>query len=246
MSANAFGSDWTKLESYTFRFRDPLNTERRFIPLRLDDAPIKGSLAQFLYVDWCEENREAEYLKLVTSVQPDAHAKFAERIDSLRHTAAVQSVAFSPNGACALSGSEDRTLRLWDLETGRCLRVLEGHTARVWSVAWSPDGHQVLSGSGDNTVRLWDLETGRCLRVLEGHTATVFSVAWSPDGHQALSSSQDRTVRLWDLKTGSCLRVLMVTRPECGVQPGVPMAVRRSPAQSTKPCAGGISRPAAI
>ena len=49
MSAHAFGSDWTQLESYTYRFRDPLNKERRFIPLRLDAAPIKGSLAQFLY-----------------------------------------------------------------------------------------------------------------------------------------------------------------------------------------------------
>jgi len=50
MSAQAFGSDWAQLESYTYRFRDPLNKERRFIPLRLDEAPIKGSLAQFLYI----------------------------------------------------------------------------------------------------------------------------------------------------------------------------------------------------
>src|SRR6186713_555302 len=52
MSANAFDSDWAQLEAGTFRFRDPLNKERRFIPLRLDDAPIKGSLAQFLYINW--------------------------------------------------------------------------------------------------------------------------------------------------------------------------------------------------
>ena len=52
MSANAFGSEWAQLESQTFRFRDPLNKERRFIPLRLDDTPIKGSLAQFLNINW--------------------------------------------------------------------------------------------------------------------------------------------------------------------------------------------------
>jgi len=52
MSANAFGADWAQLEAGTFRFRDPLNKERRFIPLRLDAAPIKGSLAQFLYINW--------------------------------------------------------------------------------------------------------------------------------------------------------------------------------------------------
>ena len=57
MSASAFGSDWAQLESNTFRFRDPLNTERRFIPLRLDETPIKGSLAQFLYINWLPKRR---------------------------------------------------------------------------------------------------------------------------------------------------------------------------------------------
>jgi hypothetical protein len=60
MSANAFGSDRAQLEAGTFRFRDPLNKERRFIPLRLDDAPIKNSLAQFLYINWRPADREQE------------------------------------------------------------------------------------------------------------------------------------------------------------------------------------------
>ena len=60
MSAHAFGSDWAQLEAGTFRFRDPLNKERRFIPLRLDDALIKGSLAQFLYINWLPANREQD------------------------------------------------------------------------------------------------------------------------------------------------------------------------------------------
>ena len=57
MSANAFGSDWAQLEAGTFRFRDPLNKERRFVPMRLDNAPVKGSLAQFLYIDWKPRRR---------------------------------------------------------------------------------------------------------------------------------------------------------------------------------------------
>ena len=65
MSGNAFGSDWAQLESQTFRFRDPLNKERRFIPLRLDEAPLKGSLAQFLYINWRHPERELEYGKLL-------------------------------------------------------------------------------------------------------------------------------------------------------------------------------------
>ncbi len=70
MSTHAFSSDWAQLESQTFRFRDPLNKDRRFIPLRLDDAPIKGSLAQFLYINWRPQDREQEYPKLLEACRP--------------------------------------------------------------------------------------------------------------------------------------------------------------------------------
>ncbi|MEK6262308.1 MAG: toll/interleukin-1 receptor domain-containing protein [Planctomycetota bacterium] len=72
MSANTFGSDWAQLESGTFRFPDPLNKDRRFIPLRLDDAPIKGSLAQFLYINWLPKGREQEYAKLLEACRSPA------------------------------------------------------------------------------------------------------------------------------------------------------------------------------
>src|SRR6266478_8295654 len=72
MSANAFGSEWAQLEAGTFRFRDPLNKERRFIPLRLDEAPIRGSLAQFLYINWRGEQPEREYAKLLEACRQPA------------------------------------------------------------------------------------------------------------------------------------------------------------------------------
>ena len=72
MSVNAFGSDWAQLEAGTFRFRDPLNKDRRFIPLRLDDAPIKGSLAQFLYINWQPADREQEYAKLLAACRGES------------------------------------------------------------------------------------------------------------------------------------------------------------------------------
>jgi small GTP-binding protein len=217
MSANAFGSDWAQLESGTFRFRDPLNKERRFIPMRLDYAPIKGSLAQFLYIEWYPEKREVEYLKLLETLRPDAitvtpeeqiaKEQFLKRVISMGHTGPIQSVAWSPDGKQVLSGSDDKTLRQWEISSGRCLRVFEGHTDSVWSVAWSPDGKHALSGSSDNTVRLWEISSGRCLLVFEGHTASVWSVAWSPDGKQALSGSEDKTIRQWEISSGHCLRV---------------------------------------
>ncbi|HEX3149550.1 MAG TPA: DUF4365 domain-containing protein [Gemmataceae bacterium] len=123
------------------------------------------------------------------------------------HTERVLSVAWSPDGCQALSGSGDKTVRVWDAMTGQCERVLEGHTASVLSVAWSPDGRQLLSGSEDKTVRVWEAMTGKCERVLEGHTASVLSMAWSQDSRQLLSGSEDKTVRVWDAMTGQCLGV---------------------------------------
>src|SRR5262249_35299190 len=107
-----------------------------------------------------------------------------------------------PSGAwrgvrTALSGSGDTTVRVWDMESGRSLRVLEGHSAGVGSVAWSPDSRFALSGSEDKMVRVWDVETGRSLHALKGHSASIRSVAWSPDGRLALSGSSNCIVRVW-------------------------------------------------
>ncbi len=120
----------------------------------------------------------------------------------------VNSVCFSPDGACIASSSWDNTVRVWDASTGTCLRTLEGHTDPVWSVSFSPDGARIASSSWDNTVRVWDASTGTCLRTLEGHTDPVWSVSFSPDGARIASGSLDKTVRVWDAATGECLRTL--------------------------------------
>ncbi len=146
---------------------------------------------------------------LGSAVIGEARAEETPRIEKvlqLGHSQAVASVAFSPDGKTALSGSFDHTARLWDLATGREIRKLEGHSKEVTSVAFSPDGKTALSGSADCTVRLWDLATGREIRKLEGHSGVVLSVAFSPDSTTALSGSFDHTARLWDLATGREIR----------------------------------------
>jgi small GTP-binding protein len=218
MSAQAFGSDWAQLESYTYRFRDPLNKERRFIPLRLDAAPIKGSLAQFLYINWLPKSRKKEYTRLLEACRPPAKSLVAE-VHAAReqveekgiqfgYKARIQAYVFSPDGKRVLTSADDKTVRLWDVGTRRCLRRLKGHTEWVGGLTWSADQRRALSSSADTTIRLWDVEGGRCLRVLDAHTGVIDCVAWSADERRALSGSRDKTVRLWDVETGRCLRVL--------------------------------------
>ena len=120
------------------------------------------------------------------------------------HTTSVNSVAFSPDGKHIASGSWEKTIRLWDAQTGcQVGNPLQGHTDSVNSVAFSPDGRHIVSGSLDKTIRLWDAQTGcQVGNPLQGHTDSVKSVTFSPDGRHIVSGSWDKTIRLWDAQTG--------------------------------------------
>ncbi|MFM6471889.1 MAG: trypsin-like peptidase domain-containing protein, partial [Dolichospermum sp.] len=107
------------------------------------------------------------------------------------HSDDVNSVAWSPDGSTLASGSDDKTIKIWDGRTGNLLGTLSGHSDWVWSVAWSPDGRTLASGSDDKTIKIWDGRTGNLLRTLSGHSNLVRSVAWSPDGSTLASGSSD-------------------------------------------------------
>jgi len=127
------------------------------------------------------------------------------------HEALVLALAFSPDGKQALSGSEDCTMRLWDLRTGQqSIDPLPGHPGYpVFNVAFAPNGRQAVSCG--RTIKLWDLRKGRRLRTYEGHAVgpPIQKVVFSPDGKRLLSCGNDKTVRLWDSKTGRELATLV-------------------------------------
>lgn len=119
------------------------------------------------------------------------------------HTEAVNALAISSNGQWLISGSQDKTLRIWDVDSRTTLgEPILGHTEWVTSIAVSPDSNLVASASGDNTVRLWDIATRRLVKTLEGHENVVVSVVFSVDGNNVISGSTDLSVRVWDTWTG--------------------------------------------
>lgn len=124
------------------------------------------------------------------------------------HTGAIGRIAWSPDGRMLASPSADKTIRLWDAESGECICTFEGHIERVYCVAFDLTGRFLASGSEDNTVRLWEVSSGRLLQILLGHTGGVFSVAFNPTGHFLASGSKDNTVRLWDATHGELLHIL--------------------------------------
>src|SRR5262249_47031439 len=87
------------------------------------------------------------------------------------HSDKVTSVSMTADARLAVSASEDRTIRVWDLKAGKCLRTFQGHSDKVHSVSVTPDGRRAVSGSEDHTLRVWDLENGQCLYTLHANNA---------------------------------------------------------------------------
>jgi WD40 repeat protein len=131
--------------------------------------------------------------------------EFSEALSLEGHSDAVISVIkLGENRIVSASG--DKTLRVWDTETGGCLHILRGHTASVMSVI-KLEENRVVSASNDKTLRVWDTETGVCLKILEGHTRYISSVI-KLEENRVVSASWDGTLRVWDTERGVCLKIL--------------------------------------
>ncbi|ETO33641.1 hypothetical protein RFI_03461, partial [Reticulomyxa filosa] len=149
------------------------------------------------------------------------------------HTLGVYGIELSPfnGGRYLCSGSGDKTIRLWDVETSKSLCIFNGHEHTIWCVDISPlqsnnrndnnnnkmnnigviggNGYTICSGSIDKTIRIWDIETTKQFNVFNGHTDYVWSVKYGSSEllNTILSGSNDKSVRLWDIRSGQQIQV---------------------------------------
>jgi len=140
-------------------------------------------------------------VSIVSPLEPPPHSVSEEAFNVFGHSAWVTAVAVSPDGRFVVSGSKDRTLKVWDLEQRTEIHTLSGHKDSVRTLAITSDSSYVISGSDDSTIKVWSLRGGGLeVCTLTGHSASVTAVAVSPDGKFIVSGSKDKTLKVWDLQ----------------------------------------------
>lgn len=121
----------------------------------------------------------------------------------------ISDVAWSSDSRLLVSASDDKTLKIWELVSGKSLKTLKGHSNYVFCCNFNPQSNLIVSGSFDESVRIWDVRTGKCLKTLPAHSDPVSAVHFNRDGSLIVSSSYDGLCRIWDTASGQCLKTLI-------------------------------------
>ncbi|OPX57336.1 MAG: WD domain, G-beta repeat [Methanobacterium sp. PtaB.Bin024] len=166
-------------------------------------GPVADSAAKII----SEENRNSIILKNKKWLsQYNPHSAKIKTL--LGHGDSVLSVDITPDGKTAITGSNDNTAKIWDLQTGKTIKTLQNHQGPINSVAITPNAKTAITGSNDNTAKIWDLQTGKTIKTLQNHQGPINSVAITPNAKTAITGSNDNTAKIWDLQTGKTIKTL--------------------------------------
>lgn len=167
---------------------------------------ILGLLMVGGYSSWSAYQHTLPWWKGEAKIIADRNIAIAKTLTG--HTSFVNDLIVSPDSRLLMSASADKTIKVWDLQTGELLKTLTGATSFVNALTITLDGSFLIGASADKTIRVWDLQTGELTNTLRGHTSFVDDIVMSPDGQILVSTGADKTIRIWHLETGEMLHVL--------------------------------------
>ncbi len=143
------------------------------------------------------------------------------------HREQINAIAATPCRKLFLTAGNDKTIRLWQVEDGKCLTIFRGHSSAVNAVAVTPDGKFFISASNNGTLKVWELEKEKCLKTISDYMGAVYAVAVSAGGRCIVAGSHDCNLRRWDLQSGECLQIFE-NHPACREMDGRNSLLRSS------------------
>lgn len=120
------------------------------------------------------------------------------------HDKDINSIAIAPNDKLFATGSQDKTAKIWNVDSGNLVGTCKGHKRGVWCVKFSPVDQVIATTSGDKTLKLWNIRDFSCIKTFEGHTNSVLRVDFLTSGMQLVSSGSDGLLKIWTIKTNEC------------------------------------------
>ena len=131
------------------------------------------------------------------------------------HDKDINCVSVSPNDKYVVTGSLDKTAKVWSADKGELLGVLKGHKRGIWSARFSPVDQCILTSSGDAVLKLWRLSDYSCIRTYEGHSASVLNCQFTSLGRQIVSCCADGLINVWDTQSTECVTTLDTHTDKC-------------------------------
>ncbi|WP_026104039.1 WD40 repeat domain-containing protein [Anabaena sp. PCC 7108] len=188
----ATGGDDRKILFWSLRDRQVENT------LCLDDTAAHSMvLSQDGKILVTGSYRKIKVWRLTSSLNKKNQQEIKQIHTLMGHSHIVNSLAISANAKYLVSGSQDKTIRVWNLVTGELIHTLKSHREGVFAVSLSPNEQIIASGSADKTIKLWHLETGELLGTFSGHANTVTALVFTASGEMLVSGSLDKTIKIW-------------------------------------------------
>lgn len=188
----ATGGDDRRILFWNLRDRQVENT------LSLDDTAAHSMvLSQDGKILITGSYRKIKVWQLTSSLNKKKQQEIQPIHSLMGHSHIVNSLAISANGKYLVSGSQDQTIRVWNLVTGELIHTLKSHRNGVYAIALSPNEEIIASGSADKTIKLWHLQTGELLATFSGHANTVTSLVFTASGEMLVSGSLDKTIKIW-------------------------------------------------
>lgn len=167
--------------------RDPVSSYPLFVLSVSEDLTVKKWLRM-------EENENPPKYKSI----------FTRKI----HEKEINAMDLAPDDSKFATASQDKTVKIFDIESVELLGTLKGHRKGVWGVSFCRLNRSIATSSGDKTIKVWSLKDFSCIRTFEGHTHTVLKIIWITQGLQLASSGADGLIRIWNIKEGKCDSVL--------------------------------------